>query len=834
MWLLPKTLGTLRLTLPPGQYLLPWYYSDADIDKLAGLLCGAMVDIRWELAFDALTLGKAARRGLRADDALVIVRVGKASAELDEIMSQVRGLHPRYALVRFPVPQETGYMWLEQYLKVPIVRALRAEIARLEHPLAAFQVKNLPVLEAGALTTDPIELVELLEGAIAHRFEYADMGLVEADYRRSIWAVAGRRLGERLRALGEEELPVAVEVMFSPGARGEEPERFRRGAEGLERVGLARLMGVEFSLGPLARAVQEPAMLGALEAALPASAWTEASRAVVRGLREKEVVFSPLPRLFDLEEMLPAAPPLSIEFLRETVVEAFGASSEALDVLGLLRELSELSYALWEVPAALEQRGVTALRWLDRAADATEGKRRGMARVLLALLQMFSARGAGALEEQGKALASLFDTLGDEAWAAAIEADAKLFHAVFLVHRPRTAEDRERAEKWLLEALGPFRQLPEEEGAGRLRVVYMQLCAIAAVAGQVERAQECWAKAHHYMQSSAGAIEVSADRADREDARRLALSERYEEAATVYEKMIALAEARGDVHAIALGRADLARVRIRQGRTDEALEGLEAAREQMEALKEPAIVAHTLNVIGYAHQWARRFRAAEEAYTRSLALSRSLGDRFGAAASLNHLGFLYFAERRYKDAVPVLQEASELFAVIGVEYQVSISLSVLAVALQGLRRFEDALKVLRRAAAVDAHLGVSTWGRWSSIAEVAQQAGHPKEAAEARAKAMSLYRVSRVAGDAPEAGIAHLLHESGALLREHGLEAARKAWNEGLPADQTQRSTADLAAIAAFERILAGDRNPDLANDPALHPVVAVELALLLDSLTTS
>src|SRR5262249_34014876 len=116
----------------------------------------------------------------------------------------------RFVLVQWPTPRELGYGWQEQYVKPVLRAAITQELRDPGHPLAALNVRATPVLTAATFTPDPMELVDLLEAAVAHRLRHAQQGLSDKDYLSSLLSVAGQRLAVRLLVLPRHVLEPAL------------------------------------------------------------------------------------------------------------------------------------------------------------------------------------------------------------------------------------------------------------------------------------------------------------------------------------------------------------------------------------------------------------------------------------------------------------------------------------------------------------------------------------------------------------------------------------------------------------------------------------------------
>ncbi len=499
MWLLPIDCAGLIRAIPPGHYLLPWYASRDEIDALCRLLRTVLEGIRCELRLDDVGLTAAAQRGVKARDALVVACLEDRSASFEQASEALRSLGARYSLLQFPLPQETGYGWLEQEIKVPLFEAIGRMIAEPDHPLAPFNIRLLPVLEAAALTTDPIELIELLERTIAHRLKYAEIGVEAPDYLRSLLLVAGKRLAERLLRLSGEDRLTALEVVVHQGKGPDDNLRFRAGAAALERVGLARYVSGDLSLGPLARRALEAPILGAFESTLPEGVWTEEARAQVRVVRTTSVapIVEPMSvSMADSGSGRGSDVPIPVDLLDEPTQKIFAGKSEVAQALSVLREVAASPWQLSELPEGAGERLRTALRWCEEiSAQSTNVAEQRMAKVLESLLRLCAARGVDILARQREAIRPLEETLDalNEDWCEPVLSAALFWHAAALIHRQQSAEDVEQARALVTRCIESWQKLRGSERS--VCVGYIQLAGIACACRDLERAREWLAKA---------------------------------------------------------------------------------------------------------------------------------------------------------------------------------------------------------------------------------------------------------------------------------------------------------------------------------------------------
>jgi tetratricopeptide (TPR) repeat protein len=564
MWILPAHQLGLHVELTQGPHLLPWHYVEEEIDRLAWLLRLALKGIQAELRLDDATLRVLSDRKVTAPTSLVIARVRETSPGLDEITERVHALNARCALLQFPEPQEMGYGWLEREVKAPLYRMISVWTKRPDHPLATFNVQALPVIEAASLTTDPVDLIEILEQALSHRLRHAEIGLESADYARSLCLSAGKRLAERIERVRGEALEAALEVIVHKGRGPLDNARFRLGAEALESVGLARFIAGDVSLGPLARAIDEPSILGVLEAEVSVSAWTESARAAMRSVPASPAVgegdrltgeFFAFGAGWDGEVRVP------LEMLATRVLGLSSASTEAKQVLVVLDKLARTAW--FQEPT---EDLAPALRWLEEVGRSPDAEARLTSGVLDALLRFLSARGHDAIHAQERSLRVL-ETIARErsdAWIVPPLSAVRFRYAGLLIRRQRSLEDLSRAEDLISKCIDDWTREPAPAllAAGDIR-----LGEIAARREQRARARE-W-----YERSIARARDLSDTKIEAAGLLALARLEIEERRLTEAEHharaSLSLSEKVNNGHGVVAAMLALARCLVLEGTLDQ-------------------------------------------------------------------------------------------------------------------------------------------------------------------------------------------------------------------------------------------------------------------------
>ena len=137
---------------------------------------------------------------------------------------------------------------------------------------------------------------------------------------------------------------------------------------------------------------------------------------------------------------------------------------------------------------------------------------------------------------------------------------------------------------------------------------------------------------------------------------------RLEEAAAVYIEAIAQDEKRKDKRSVAVGKAQLADVRMLQQCYAEALTLYAEARTLFQALDEPRNVASIWHQIGIVHRQKGNLEQAEHASRQSLALEVQYHNLVGEANSLLELGNLYDDIGCLEEAETFSRQAAAKFA----------------------------------------------------------------------------------------------------------------------------------------------------------------------------
>jgi hypothetical protein len=278
MWLLPPDFSADAFDVPPGTWALPWYADEQHVAALMRLLVAGETRIR-----EWVPLPWAALDEVRADDSVrpgaALVLDAPEDLSTDEIVTRARELPWPYVFWRSSRPTLEGEgAWLERELKQVLSSEIHRGLLDPRHPLARYHVERLPLDLVASMVGDPVDFLEIAQAAVLHRLEHATDGLRREDYEHSVKWVSGKRLGDYLSRIRDEDRVLAV-TMVRQGGRGEEDRgNFRRAALAVQGQGLGFLVGEDLALGPLARAAGDGIVWAGAVDRIPRSTITRPSR----------------------------------------------------------------------------------------------------------------------------------------------------------------------------------------------------------------------------------------------------------------------------------------------------------------------------------------------------------------------------------------------------------------------------------------------------------------------------------------------------------------------------------------------------------------------------
>jgi tetratricopeptide (TPR) repeat protein len=306
---------------------------------------------------------------------------------------------------------------------------------------------------------------------------------------------------------------------------------------------------------------------------------------------------------------------------------------------------------------------------------------------------------------------------------------------------------------------------------------------------------------------------------------------RLDEAARAYEIAIERSTSLQNLRQVAVAKFQLGTVSLHQKRYRGALEIYMAARDAFEALGEPRSVASVWHQIGIVHQESGQIEPAEQAFRQSLAINVREGNFSGQVLTLLPLGKLSNSMGRFEEAATFHRHAAEVYVQLKDLAMEGRARNNLAGTLINLHRYDDARQELHRAIECDRPYGhaAEPWKNWAILESLERTTGHAEEAQDARQRAIATYLAYRRAGGASHSPIAQLYALAGQVIQENAEDEARQDFVQ-LAADPDVPPLLKTL-IARLQSILAGDRDPTLADDSEFFIFDAAELQLLLEAL---
>ncbi len=301
---------------------------------------------------------------------------------------------------------------------------------------------------------------------------------------------------------------------------------------------------------------------------------------------------------------------------------------------------------------------------------------------------------------------------------------------------------------------------------------------------------------------------------------------RYDEAAEHYLMAIKLNEKTGNLREIAVGKGQLASIRMRQKNYAEALELYQEVKIIFEKLREPRQVSVVWHQIGRVHHESGNYAAAEKAYQESLAINIREKNIEGEARTIGQLGNLYKGMGRLEDAMRMFERSADIFASLGNLHGEGTSRNNMAGTLIELHRMSEARTQLLRAIECNLNIGhaAEPWKTWAILFELETSEGNHKAANEALQKAMLAYAAYRKDGGESQSNRFQMISAAAQALQSGTtgelLQQLETLNAQTIPADVN-------ALLLALSALLQGSRDPALTDNPDLYYMDAVDLKLL-------
>jgi tetratricopeptide (TPR) repeat protein len=281
---------------------------------------------------------------------------------------------------------------------------------------------------------------------------------------------------------------------------------------------------------------------------------------------------------------------------------------------------------------------------------------------------------------------------------------------------------------------------------------------------------------------------------------------------------------------VAMGKCQLAGIRMQQTDYPAALQGYQQGLELFLQLDEPGAVATAHHQIGMVYRMQQQFEQAESAYRQSLSIKTQQGNSTGEASSLGELANLYNAWNRPKQVVDYCQRAAAIYSQLGDKRYEGFQRNNLADTLIKLKRLQQARPELLRAIECKASFGhaAEPWKTWDILYDLEQAEGNPQAAAQARQKAIQAYADYRCDGGENHSGTGRL-----ALAVLQAIQQGETAEIEQV-IKQTLETWQNKTYLHKLQAILAGERDPALVEDNEMYYRDVAELTILLEQLASS
>ena len=220
----------------------------------------------------------------------------------------------------------------------------------------------------------------------------------------------------------------------------------------------------------------------------------------------------------------------------------------------------------------------------------------------------------------------------------------------------------------------------------------------------------------------------------------------WPEAGKQYEQALAAANELHLTIEAAHCEAALGELLRKQGRYDDSLAKLQAARKLFDRLNNYAGVAQTLHTAGTVAAQQGRYDEARKCYDESLALCRQSSERKREASLLSNLGIICMFEKDNAAARPLYEESLRIRRELNDLWAVAISLNNLGLLLSNTGDHAGARAILEECVTLNRRVG-DRWALANSLTSLAEVALSANEAALARPALDESLALNRDLGD---------------------------------------------------------------------------------------
>ncbi|MCL4272654.1 MAG: tetratricopeptide repeat protein [Anaerolineales bacterium] len=307
---------------------------------------------------------------------------------------------------------------------------------------------------------------------------------------------------------------------------------------------------------------------------------------------------------------------------------------------------------------------------------------------------------------------------------------------------------------------------------------------------------------------------------------------RLDEAAETYSKNIKRAEKLKDDRQVAVGKGQLATVRMYQKKYAEALAEYQGALAIFEKQDEPKSVATIWHQIGMVHQEAGDYESAETAYRRSLEISSQNNDRAGQSMSLGELGNLYKSKlNRLEEAIVFYRQAADIHVELGDMRYEGADRNNIADTLRKLKRYDEARAEIMRAIECEKQFGhvAEPWKTFNILRQIEEATGKSTAARIAWVQARDAYLAYRRQGGYAQFETGQLCDQIYGAVQQGVKGEAIKYIAQLLSDPEYPQWLKTLAEKIEF--LLNNSLDPEIAEDPALTYSASAEVLFLIERL---
>jgi len=310
----------------------------------------------------------------------------------------------------------------------------------------------------------------------------------------------------------------------------------------------------------------------------------------------------------------------------------------------------------------------------------------------------------------------------------------------------------------------------------------------------------------------------------------------HEQAMLVYKESISRAEKLGERNLIAAAKMEFGAVLFYQKEYNEALIILEEARQEFLELGDMHNLARVWTLTGMVYAETVRYEEAKNAYQESIFIEERLGDIGIQATALGELGTLYSRLNRLEDAVASYRQSADKFAEIGDLSREGVIRSNVALHLTKLGLTTEARNQIFQTIKKEEPFGYAAkpWYAWNILRAIETADNQMQAAEEARQKALELFLAYRRDGGENNKHSGRVCKAIGEALQASNKTGARRFLRHNRHNPSWMREGNPEPLLDALTKIIVGNRDASIADNPDLTYDQAAEIILLLETLRSA